>query len=66
MSNIFKVLIGAVLVLAAGAAVIGLLALALTWLLPIATLGTFAPGFLPCLSIVTLGLLARAVIFQTS
>ena len=62
MSNIAKVLFGALLVLAAGAAVVCLLALAVMWLLPIATLGAFAPGFVPCLAIITLVFILRGTV----
>ena len=41
-------------------AVIALLAVIVGWLLPIATLGAFAPGFVPCVAIVTLAALLRA------
>lgn len=66
MSSIAKILFGALLVLVAGAAVIALLAVAIGWLLPIATLGAFAPGFIPCVAILTLGLIARGVVGQVN
>ena len=44
---------------------VALTAVVVGWLLPIATLGAFAPGFIPSVAIVTLGLLARALVFQS-
>ena len=43
---------------------VSLFALLLQWLLPIATLGAFAPGFLPAVAIVTLALIARGLLFN--
>jgi hypothetical protein len=62
MSSIAKVLFGALLVLVAGAAVISLLAVVIGWLLPIATLGAFAPGFIPCVAILTLVFILRGTV----
>lgn len=62
MSSIAKVLFGALLVLAAGAAVVCLLSLAVMWLMPIATLGAFAPGFIPSVAIITLVFILRGTI----
>jgi len=62
MSSIAKVLFGALIVLVAAFAVVALLAVIIGWLLPIATLGAFAPGFVPCVAIIVLVALARGTV----
>lgn len=62
MSNIAKIIFAAILVITAGLAVVALLALALSWLIPIATLGWFAPGFFPCVAIITLVAILRGTV----
>ena len=68
MSDVWKMIFqGIIYAVAFVGVLVGLVALfavLIGWLLPIATLGAFAPGFLPSVAIVTLALLARAVVFN--
>lgn len=69
MSNIGKIIgyaAGYMLtVLIVGGAVLALLGFLVGWLLPLATAGALAPGFLQCIAIITLALLARIVVFAS-
>lgn len=67
MSKILGQVVGYALVtLIIGCAVLALLSWAIMWLVPLATAGAITLGFMQGVAIVTLGLLARAVIFQNS
>lgn len=62
---IFQGVIFAVVFIGVLVGLVSLFAVLIGWLLPIATLGAFAPGFLPSVAIVTLALLARVVTFSS-
>lgn len=63
-SSIPKILLGALIVLIISAVVIAILALALMYLIPLATMGAFAPDFHASIAIITLAVFARALVFQ--
>jgi hypothetical protein len=54
----------AAVVLVVGGILLTILTFIVGWLLPLATAGAFAPGYLQVLAIVTLALVARAVVFS--
>lgn len=63
---IAQFLVVTILVFAISVALIVGFSLLIGWLLPIATAGLFAPGFVQCVAIIVLGMLARALIFANA
>lgn len=66
MSNIAKILAGAIVVLLIGAAVLALATGAIMWLVPVATAGAVHLGFIQTVAIITLASIAGWLLNATA